>query len=112
MKFALRTIHVRLSAAVEQEVQRRLMALDKLHSISAAHVVLSRYRDAYPPFCAAAHLAVPGPDFHAVAYEHTIGAALLKVERNLREQMVLRFSRRLQNLKNRRKVRPVPASAC
>ena len=109
MKLALRTVHVRSSVALEQEIERRITALNDLYPISAARVLLSRYRDSHPPFCAAVHLAVPGPDLHALAYEHTIAAALLKVERSLREQIALRLSRRPQNLKNRRNVRRVPA---
>lgn len=109
MKFELRTIGVRLSAALAGDLQRRLAALDDLLPITAAGVVLSRNREESLPHCVAVHLHVSGPDLHAAAREHTLAAALLKVERDLREQIALRQGGRLHNQKNRDRVRPVPA---
>lgn len=109
MILALRTNSVRLSAPLEQEIRQRLSALNQLQPVSIARVALHHSRDDYPPFCAAVHLAVAGPDLRALARGHTLQAALLKAERSLRDQITLRQARRQQNLKNRRKVRPVPA---
>jgi ribosome-associated translation inhibitor RaiA len=108
MKLNLRTLQIRETAGLHTDVERQLEPLQDIVSIGAAHVLLGKYRDRNPPFFAAVHLEVPGPDLHAFAHDHTIDAALLQVQKSLREQISLRLSRRLQNRKNRRKMRPVP----
>ena len=109
MKLSLRTFQIHPTANLRAEVERQLEPLQALVTIAVAHVLLRKDRQWNPPFCCAVHLEVPGPDVRAFAHDHTIDAALLQVGRSLREQISLRFLRRLQNQKNRRKVRPVPA---
>jgi len=73
------------------DLRRRLLQpverLQNLISISAIAVVLEHRRDEAPPFRAFVSLAVPGPDIHAEAYDHTADAAWLKVATALRQQI-------------------------
>jgi ribosomal subunit interface protein len=79
--------------------------LERLHSVipvSTAEVVLERERDNAPAFRAQVHLAVPGPDIHASARDHTLEAVWLKVAKNLRQQMERRKSQQQLRHKNHR----------
>jgi CBS-domain-containing membrane protein len=67
--------------------------LNSLIAVASAHVALQRQREVTPPFQAVAMLAVPGPDIHAAARDHTWPAAWRKVVTPLREQMEERRSR-------------------
>jgi ribosome-associated translation inhibitor RaiA len=69
--------------------------LERLHNlipVSTAEVVLERERNGAPAFRAQVHLAVPGPDIHAAARDHTLEAVWLKVAKNLRQQIERRKS--------------------
>ena len=83
---------------LEQQLER----LHKLIPVSAAEVVLERERDGAPAFRVHVHLAVPGPDIHADAREHTLEAVWLKVAKNLRQQMERRKSRQQLRHKSHR----------
>jgi ribosome-associated translation inhibitor RaiA len=52
-------------------------------------------------------LAVPGPDIHAAARDHTLEAAVLKAARRLEEQVEARKSRQQLRLKRRENCRAV-----
>lgn len=69
--------------------------------ISVARVVLEQQRDAAPAFRACAHLAVPGPDIHAEARDHTLLAAWRKLAANLKQQFQHRARRHELRLKGR-----------
>ena len=79
------------------DLRRRLLQplerLQSLISISAAAVVLEQRRDEAPSFRAFVSLAVPGPDIHAEARDHTLEAAWLKVITELRKQIEQRKAR-------------------
>jgi ribosome-associated translation inhibitor RaiA len=87
--------HIR-GLAVNDESRLRLeRSLDQLRSlvsISATVVVLERQRAGTPAFRAFVSLAVPGPDIHAEACDHTLEAAWLKVINALRRKIVHRKS--------------------
>ena len=55
-----------------------------------------------PPFRAFISLAVPGPDIHAEAHDHTAEAAWLKVADDLRKQIERRKNRQDARLKSDR----------
>jgi ribosome-associated translation inhibitor RaiA len=74
---------------------QRLEELQELISISAAAVVLEHERDNAPAFRVYVLLAVPGPDIHAEARDHTLQAAWLKVATGLRKQIEQRKFRQL-----------------
>ena len=66
--------------------------LNRLVALASAHVALECQREVTPPYQAAATLAVPGPDIHAAARDHTWPAAWQKVVTRLREQIEERRS--------------------
>jgi ribosome-associated translation inhibitor RaiA len=95
--------HVRglkLSPALRHRFEPPLERLQGFITISAAAVVLEHRRDDRPPFRAYASLAVPGPDIHADARDHTLEAAWLKVTTALRRQIGQRKSEQNARLKN------------
>lgn len=69
--------------------------------IFAATVALERRWEASPPFSAWVELAVPGPDIHAAARDHTLEAVLRKVVCRLAAQIEDRNRRRRLRLKRR-----------
>jgi ribosomal subunit interface protein len=68
-------------------LELQLERLRSLIPVSTADVLLERQRDGAPAFRAQVHLAVPGPDIHAEARDHTLQAAWLKVAKKLRQQI-------------------------
>jgi len=74
-------------------LEKQLERLQTHIPVSPAEVVLERERDSAPAFRAHVHLAVPGPDIHAVARDHTLEAVWLKVAKKLRQQIERRKSR-------------------
>ena len=110
MKLNLRTFQIRQTADLRGDIEKQLARLQELAPITAAHVLLGKYQDRNPPFCAAVHLEVPGPDIHAAASDHTLAAAFQKVREELRQQIMLRHAHRQQQRKTRLKTRrePIP----
>jgi len=70
-----------------------LRGCQPLIPVSAAAVVLDHCRDELPAFRTYVSLAVPGPDIHAEARNHTLEAAWLKVATALRGQIGQRKAR-------------------
>jgi len=91
----------------DRPMDRHLEHLDRLIPISLAQVVLERAGNAAPAFGASVALAVPGPDIHAAARDHTLEAAVLKVARRLEEQIESRQNRQQLRLKRRENCRAV-----
>ena len=92
-------------------VERHVSRLEKLAAIASAKVTLERQTDAGPAFRVWALLEVPGPDFHAEASDYTIQAALLKVMRNLENQIRARTARHKDRRKSGRQAVANPRSA-
>lgn len=84
--------------------------MEEVVAITAAHVLLGRHREQNPPFTAAVHLEVPGPDIHAAGSDHTLAAAFKKVREALHQEVALRHGHRRQNQKTRLKIRRQSAS--
>lgn len=82
-------------------VEECLHELSRLVPISLARVVLERGYQLTPAFRVTAHLAVPGPDIHAAACDHTLLAAWRKLAADLRDQFRRRTSRQRRRLKDR-----------
>jgi ribosome-associated translation inhibitor RaiA len=105
-------IHPRGLLVNEQSRRWLGQSFDRLRtliSISAAAVVLERRRDAAPAFRAFVSLAVPGPDIHAEARDHTLEAAWLKVIGALRRQIQLRKARPDARMKTEAHLRTAPS---
>jgi ribosome-associated translation inhibitor RaiA len=72
---------------MRRQLEADLEDLNRLIAVASTHVALERQRDVTPPYQAAVMLAVPGPDIHAAARDHTWLAAWRKVVTRLREQI-------------------------
>lgn len=81
------------NASLRHWLGRPLEHLQELTSVTTAAVVLEYERDRAPAFRAFVLLAVPGPDIHAEARDHTLEAAWLKVTTALRQQIERRTAR-------------------
>ena len=81
------------NAEIRHRLQLTIARLEERVSISAAAVVVERELNKAPAFRAFALLAVPGPDLHAEARDHTLEAAWLKVGAALRRQIERRRGR-------------------
>ena len=97
-------------AVADRPMDQHLEHLDRLIPISSAHVVLEHQQNAAPAFCASVDLAVPGPDIHAAARDHTLEAVVLKVARRLEEQVEARKNRQQLRLKGREQCRRVQST--
>jgi ribosome-associated translation inhibitor RaiA len=93
MKIQFHVRGLNVNASLRHRLERGLEGLEELISISDAAVVLEHERNNAPAFRVFVLLAVPGPDLHAEARDHTLEAAWLKVTRRLREQIELRRCR-------------------
>lgn len=93
----------------DSDLRRRLLQLleplQNLIAITAVAVVLEHRTDHAPPFGAFVLLAVPGPDIHAEARDHTLEAAWLKVTTDLRKQIERRKNRQATRHKSDRQSR-------
>ena len=93
MKIQFRIRGLNSNASLRAWLAQQLEHLRSLVPVSTADVMLERQRDGAPAFRAQVHLAVPGPDIHAEACDHTLHAAWLKVAKKLRQQITRRKTR-------------------
>jgi putative sigma-54 modulation protein len=91
-QFHIRGLNV--TAGLRRWLEQSLERLESIISITDAAAVVEYRRDDAPAFRAFASLAVPGPDIHAEARDHTLEAAWLKVTAALRKQIEQRKARR------------------
>jgi ribosome-associated translation inhibitor RaiA len=98
MKIQFRIRGLTANANLRGWLEKQLERLHNLIPVFSADVVLERGRDSAPAFRAHVHLAVPGPDIHADARDHTLEAVWLKVAKNLRQQIERRkFQQQLRH---------------
>ncbi|MBI3849725.1 MAG: HPF/RaiA family ribosome-associated protein [Verrucomicrobia bacterium] len=109
MKIQFHIRGLNINAGSRRWLEQSLGRLQSLISITAAAVVLEHRRDEAPPFRSFVSLAVPGPDIHAEAHDHTAEAAWLKVTADLRQQIVERKGSQQLRRKGRRQ-HPLTAS--
>ena len=93
MKIIMRYCGLNAGAYWQELVEGRLQRLQDLVAIPSARVTLHWQHEVKPAFRVLALLEVPGPDFHAEAYDYTLQAALLKVVKDLGRQIRMRKSR-------------------
>ena len=93
MKIQFRIRGINANASMRAWLKTQLERLHNLIPVSTAEVVLEREQHSAPAFRAHVHLAVPVPDIHAAARDHTLEAAWLKVTKNLRQQIERRKTR-------------------
>jgi ribosome-associated translation inhibitor RaiA len=111
MKLNLRFIGARAKSVWANEVAQKIKRLETVAAISVANVALEQRREMKPHFRLRILLAVPGPDIHAEATEHTFQAALLKVVNELRRQIQTRRANRLRG-RHHQPLRNSPALRC
>ena len=104
MRIQFRIRGLNANASLRGWLEQQLERLQSLIPVTAAEVVLERQQDNAPAFRAHVHLAVPGPDIHADARDHTFQAAWLKVIKNLTKQIERRKSRQHHNLRTNRQI--------
>jgi len=110
MQIEFHTLGTQADSRLRGEIDSELQVLNELMPITHAHLSLERQHEATPPYQAVATLAVPGPDIHAAARDHTLPAAWRKVAARLREQIEQRRSRHVARKKGRAQPRPPPAA--
>jgi len=102
MKMAFHIRGLKANDALRRHLAEELQNLNALIPIAHADISLARQPDSTPPFQAVVVLALPGPDIHAAARDHTWPAAWLKVTERLREQIIRRRSGQQARAKARR----------
>jgi ribosome-associated translation inhibitor RaiA len=93
MKTQFHVLGLNLNAGSRAWLEKQLTRLHNLVPVTTAKVVLERQRENAPAFRAHVHLAVPGPDIHTEARDHTLEAVWLKVTTALRKQIERRKAR-------------------
>ena len=93
MKTQFHTPGLNLNARSRAWLEKQLERLHSLVPVATADVMLECQRENAPAFRAHVHLAVPGPDIHAEARDHTLAAVWLKVTTALRKQIERRKTR-------------------
>jgi ribosome-associated translation inhibitor RaiA len=93
------------NADLRRWLEQALDRLDSLIPVTAAAVVLEHRREDAPAFRVYVSLAVPGPDVHAEAREHTLETAWLKVTADLRRQIEQRKARQDSRVKRNGHIR-------
>ena len=93
MKIQFHCRGLSVSARLRHWLEQPLEQLQSLISVTTAAVLLEHRQEDAPAFRALALLAVPGPDIHAEARDHTLEAAWLKVITALRKQIEQRKAR-------------------
>jgi putative sigma-54 modulation protein len=101
MKLQMQYRGLHSNRRLEQLIGQSLEALRRLIPISMAHVVLEQSRETSPAYRVHAHLAVPGPDVHAEASDHTLPAAWRKLAGKLSGQFQRRKARQQLRSKDR-----------
>jgi putative sigma-54 modulation protein len=108
MQLHLSPRHLRLTAAIHEYAARKILAIEGIADIIAAHVVLISDEAAKPKdrFCVKVHLAVAGPDIHAEERSDDLYAALDgvsgKLTRQLRKRHTARIDKRRQQAQRAR----------
>lgn len=85
MQLTFKQLTQRRDPGLLDHVRTKLAKLEELITIHSAHITLRR-NPSHPPFRAAAHLEVPGPDLRATELAYTLRAALDRVISNLADQ--------------------------
>jgi ribosomal subunit interface protein len=101
MKLNLRFLGSQPNSAWRDQMEKQFNQLSSMASISTANVALEQRQERKPRFRVQALLAIPGPDIHAEAREHTFQAALRKVIEECRRQIQTRKSKQLRNRHHR-----------
>ena len=101
MKFILKHICLRPDESLAARVQQKISKLARLAPIEPAEIIIKRSAAGQPPFSVRMHLAVPGPNLHAVGKgytpEATIQQVLTRLSRQIRHGQQKSLTRRRRN---------------
>jgi len=100
MKVEFHIAGLKADDELRSQLESALQGLNDLIPIANAQISLQRQHEVTPAYQAVAMLAVPGPDIHAAARDHTWPAAWQKVVARLREQIEERRSRQTARKKS------------
>ena len=100
MRLNVQHLNVRSLDALDSWVEKQIFALGRVRQIDEANIRLIRLENASPAYQVNVHLVTPGPDVFAESRDHTLRAAFTKVVAQLRGQIALRASKRLQRRKS------------
>lgn len=109
MKLNIRMLGIDRPRSCRAVAETHLRRLDGLANISLANAIVERSEQLNPPYRVGVVLAVPGPDIHAAARDHTLLAAIHKVVAHLKRQILARKSRRTSRQKTNLSQRRVSA---
>jgi|GEM_PF-827892 len=98
VQFHIRSVNI--TAKARNWLRESLEQLQRLLPISGATVVLEHRWDGAPAFRAFVSLAVPGPDIHAEARDHTLAVAWLRARAALRRQIQQRKAKQLPPIRS------------
>ena len=104
MKIQFQIRGLNANASLRGWLQNQLERLHRLIPVTAAEVVLEHERNGAPAFRAQVLLAVPGPDIHAAACDHTLEAVWRKVVNDLGKQIERRKNQQQLRLKTRQQL--------
>jgi len=107
MKLTLKPNNARTTAALEQLIENRLLALSDHQLIEEAVVKISDEPEASPRFQASILIHIAGPDIHAATCDHTLLVAVEKALASVENQV---FARQAQRRTRRRSQLQQPAT--
>ena len=111
MKIQFHIRGINITARARNRLRESLERLQNRIPITAAAVVLEHCSENAPAFRAFILLAIPGPDIHAEARDHTLEAAWLKINAALRKQIEQRKAKQLARTKSIRQ-QPIFMAPC
>jgi hypothetical protein len=80
MKLSLKSNLNQPSVKFSTQLREKLAALGKLLRIDEARIVVEKRAECSPAFRLSAHLVIPGPDIVVESVDHTLRAALHKLD--------------------------------
>jgi ribosome-associated translation inhibitor RaiA len=101
MKLSLKTSLYQPSVSFSAQLRDKLAALCKLLKIDEARIVVEKRAECSPQFRLSAHLVIPGPDIVVESADHTLRAALEKLDDLLHSQVARKRIKRNQRISGR-----------
>ena len=101
MKLSLKTSLYQPSVSFSAQLRDKLTALRKLLKIDEARIVVEKRAECSPQFRISAHLVIPGPDIIVESADHTLRAALEKLDGLLHARVERKKLKRQQRISER-----------
>lgn len=101
MKLSLKTGLYQPSVSFSAQLRDKLAVLCKLLKIDEARIIVEKRSECSPPFRLCAHLVVPGPDIVVESVDHTLKAALHKLDDLLHSRIGKMRLKQIQKISGR-----------